>query len=214
VICPLCGARRARRGCPALGKQICAVCCGTKRLTQIQCPSDCAYLATAREHPPAAAVRQQQRDLGLMVQFMRDLNQRQSQLFFLIAMFLARYEPPELQPLIDDDVREAAAALAATFETASRGVIYEHRPASLPAERLMAQLKPMLAEAGKGGGSSFERDAAVVLRRVEDAAREARALEPENRRVWLEIVGRVISKTPPMEETPGAPADEPRLIVP
>src|SRR4029079_6022625 len=52
VICPLCGVRRARRGCPALGKQICAVCCGTKRLVEIQCPSDCAYLATAREHPP------------------------------------------------------------------------------------------------------------------------------------------------------------------
>src|SRR6185436_15038482 len=125
VVCPLCGARRARRGCPALGKQICAVCCGTKRLTQIQCPSDCAYLATAREHPPAAAVRQQQRDLGLLVQFMRDFNQRQSQLFFLIATFLARYEAPEFQPLIDDDVGEAAAALASTFETAARGVIYE-----------------------------------------------------------------------------------------
>ena len=214
MICPLCGVRRARRSCPALGKQICAVCCGTKRLTQIQCPSDCAYLASAREHPPAAAVRQQQRDLNLMVQFMRDLNQRQSQLFFLIAMFLARYEPPELQPLIDDDVREAAAALAATFETASRGLIYEHRPPSLPAERLMTQLKPMLAEAGKGAGSSFERDAAVVLRRIEDAVREARGLEPDNRRVWLETVGRVISKAPATEQTSSTPPDEPRLIVP
>ena len=119
-----------------------------------------------------------------------------------------------LQPLIDDDVREAAAALAATFETASRGVIYEHRPASLPAERLVTQLKPMLAEAGKGGGSSFERDAAVVLRRVEEAAREARALEPENRRVWLEIVGRVISKAPAQDEASSAAPEEPRLIVP
>jgi class 3 adenylate cyclase len=112
-------------------------------------------------------------------------------------------------------VREAVAALAATFETASRGVIYEHRPASLPAERLMSQLKPMLAEAGKGSGSSFERDAAVVLRRVEDATREARALEPENRRVWLETVGRVIAKTPPTEQQPAtAPPEEPRLIIP
>ena len=214
MICPLCGTRRARRGCPALGKQICAVCCGTKRLTQIQCPSDCAYLATAREHPAAAVVRQQQRDLNLMVQFMRDLNQRQSQLFFLIAMFLARYDPPELQPLIDDDVREATAALAATFETAARGVIYEHRPASFPAERLMTQLKPMLAEAGKGGGSSFERDAAVVLRRIEEAVREARALEPDNRRVWLEAVSRVIATTPPAESASTEAPEEPRLIIP
>jgi len=213
VICPLCGTRRARRGCPALSKQICAVCCGTKRLTQIQCPSDCAYLASAREHPPAAAIRQQQRDVGLLAQFMRDFNQRQSQMFFLMATFLARYEPLELQPLIDDDVREAAAALAATLETASRGVIYEHRPASLSAERLMSALKPLLAEAGKGAGSSFERDAGVVLRRVEEAAREARALEPDNRRVLLDVIGRVMTRTP-ADEGAAQPTSEPRLIVP
>src|ERR1700704_4766830 len=57
VVCPLCGQRKARRGCPALDKQICAVCCGTKRLVQIECPPDCAYLAVAREHRPPAAAR-------------------------------------------------------------------------------------------------------------------------------------------------------------
>ena len=144
---------------------------------------------------------------------MRDFSQRQSQLFFLIVTFLARYEPPELQPLIDDDVREAAAALAATFETAARGVIYEHRPASLSAERLMSTLKPLLAEAGKGAGASFERDAAVVLRRVEEAARHARELEPDNRRVLLDVIGRVIARTPATEDA-AQPASEPRLIVP
>jgi len=144
---------------------------------------------------------------------MRDFNQRQSQLFFLRATFLARYEPRELQPLIDDDVREAAAALAATLETASRGVIYEHRPASLSAERLMSALKPLLAEAGKGAGSSFERDAGVVLRRVEEAAREARALEPDNRRVLLDVIGRVMTRTP-ADEGAAQPTSEPRLIVP
>ena len=64
VVCPLCGERTARRGCPALGQQICAVCCGTKRLIEIALPGDCVYLASAREHPPAVAVRQQQRDVA------------------------------------------------------------------------------------------------------------------------------------------------------
>src|SRR5438067_11763451 len=108
VLCPLCRQRKARRACPALGKLICAVCCGTKRLVQIQCPADCVYLTSSREHPPAALVRRQQRDLALLVQFMRDLNERQGELFFLVTSFLMRYEAPELQPLIDDDVREAA----------------------------------------------------------------------------------------------------------
>ena len=151
--------------------------------------------------------------MSVLAQFMRDFNQRQSQLFFLIATFVARYQPPELQTLIDDDVREAAAALAATFETASRGVIYEHRPASLSAERLMNALKPLLAEAGKGGGSAFERDAGVVLRRVEEAARDARALEPENRRVLLDVIGRLIAKAPP-DEPASQSAPESRLIMP
>lgn len=199
MVCPLCGTRRARRGCPALDKQICAVCCGTKRLVHIRCPSDCAWLATAREHPPAAIVRQQQRDIGLLVQFMRDLNEHQSRLFFLITTFLARYDAPELQAPIDEDVAEAMAALAATFETASRGLIYDHRPASVLAERLTTALKPALLEAGKGAGASFPRDAAVVLRRLEEAVRDVRALEENNRLAFLDLLRRVITLDRPAD---------------
>lgn len=190
------------------------MCCGTKRLVQINCPLDCVYLASARDHPPAALVRRQQRDLGLLVQFMRDLSERQSQLFFVVNGFLVRYHPPELQPLIDDDVAEAAAALAATLETSARGVIYEHRPASLPAERLMNALKPLLAQAGGSGGTAFERDAAVVLRRVEEAARGVRSDDESNRRALLDLLGRVLRKTEEGDEGPVAQPDAPRLIVP
>jgi hypothetical protein len=219
VTCPLCGVRKARRGCPALGRQICAICCGTKRLTEIACPNDCTWLASAREHPPAAVVRQQQNDLSLLVQFMRDFSERQSRLFFLVQTFLNGYQAPELQALIDDDVAEAVEALAATYETASRGVIYEHRPSSLAAERLAAALRPVLAEAGKGLGSSFERDVAVVLRRVGEAVAAARAKEPANGRAFLAIVSRVIRRpegpSPAAGDAGREPADPAsRLIVP
>lgn len=214
MICPLCGQRTARRACPAVGHQICAVCCGTKRLTLINCPSDCGYLASAREHPAAAVVRKRQRDVGLVVHAMRDLSQRQARLFLAVSRFIARYQAPELQPLLDADVGEAAAALAVTFETSARGVIYEHRPASLPAERLAAALKPLLAEAGQGGGSAFERDAAVVLRRVEEAVGGARLLEPDTQRPYLELLGRVVKKGEGPDEAPDAGAEGPRLILP
>jgi hypothetical protein len=171
------------------------------------------YLASAREHPPAVTVRQQQRDLGFLIQFMRDLNRRQSELFLLASRFLARYQPPELQPLIDDDVAEAMAALAATYETAARGVIYEHRPPSLPAERLLATVKPILAEAGKGGGTAYERDAATALRRLEEASRQVRAADPENRRAFLDLLGRVIRKDVPADGD-AEEREESRLIVP
>jgi hypothetical protein len=217
MLCPLCGERRARRGCPALGHQICAVCCGTKRLVQIACPSDCAWLVSAREHPPAIAVRRHQRDVDAYMQVLRDLDERQSKLLLMVSTFLVRYQPPELQPVIDDDVAEAMGALAATFETSSRGLIYEHRPASLQAERLVAGLKPLLTQAGQGGGTSFERDAAAVLRRVEAAVREVREGDHENRRAFLDMLIRLVRTAAPEDETSGKP-DQPdassRLIVP
>jgi hypothetical protein len=210
----LCNQRRARRACPALGRHICAVCCGTKRLTEIACPADCVYLASAREHPAAAVRRQQERDVARLTRMLRDLGDRQSEVLLAVMTHVARHEDPaELQALIDEDVIDAAAALAATFETAARGVIYEHRPASRPAARLMASLKQHLADLGRRAGSAFEREAAVVLRRIEEAAREARASEPDNRRAFLAWLRRVLEgldalRTGPAADAPGSSVAE------
>jgi hypothetical protein len=176
----LCQQRKSRRACPALGRDICPVCCGTKRLTEIACPADCAYLTTAREHPAAAVRRRHERDLALLVRMMRDFGERQSQLFFAATTIVARHAPANaLESLVDADVIDAAQAMAATFETASRGVIYEQRPSSRPAERLVAALKPLFAEGARQGGSAFDRDAAVVLRRIAESVREAAADGPD-----------------------------------
>jgi hypothetical protein len=215
VLCPLCGIRKARRTCPAVHDQICTVCCGTKRLTEINCPADCVYLATAREHPPAAAVRRQQQDFTLFVKALADFNRRQAQLFLAVNTVIARYEPPELQAVVDDDVVEAAAALAATYETASRGVIYEHRASTLSAGRLAAAIRAMISEVGGTGGSAFERDVALVLRRVEQTARTAQASASGDVRAYFKLLDRVLSKR---DEPPGsAPSDDEkpaRLILP
>jgi hypothetical protein len=198
-----------------VSQQICPVCCGTKRLVEIACPSDCVWLASAREHPPAVAVRRQQRDLELLVPFMRDLDRRQSQLFLVINSFINEYRPEPLHAPTDADVVEAADALAATYETAVRGVIYEHRPQSLAAERLVSALRPLLAEAGNGLGTPFERDAAAVLRRIAAAAREAVRQEPANPRAFLETLRRVMrSGKSPGGAPEAAETERSRLIVP
>jgi hypothetical protein len=229
VTCPLCGERKARRACPALGKQICAVCCGTKRLVEIACPSHCPYLASAREHPPAAVVRRQQDDLGAIVGFMDDLNERQSRLFFLLLTFIAThpgtrtgaaarndFETLTLDTLVDKDVADALGAVAATYETAVRGVIYEHRAPSPHAERLTHELTPLLAEAGRHSGPGFPRDAAVVLRRVESAAREAMSRTESGRRAFLDLVGRIMQRQLQEHESSGADkaGEPPRIIMP
>ena len=212
--CPLCTTRNARRHCPALSKEICALCCGTKRLVEIQCPADCVYLTSSREHPAAAVTRQQQQDITFFIQLMRGLNERQSQLLVAFSTALLRYEPPDFHVVVDEDVAEAAGALAATLETRSRGVIYDHRPASLPAERLMTTAFKPLVEADRGGGSVFEREAAVVLRRIEQGVGELQATVPASKRAYINRVGRVLGH--PVDASTGAKdrPDAPRLILP
>jgi len=106
------------------------------------------------------------------------------------------------------------AALASTYETSVRGVIYEHRPASLAAERLVNLLKPILAKAGEGGGSAFERYAAVVRRRTEEIVREARASDADNRRAFLDLLSRVVARRPEADAAAAESDERSRLILP
>lgn len=191
MLCPLCGIRKARRSCPAKGSQICSVCCGSKRLIEIDCPSDCAYLASAREHPPAVELRQQEKDFARLGPMVRDFTATQGELFLLLGSVVNNYQPIDLHPLLDEDVADAAGALASSLETAARGVIYEHRPASRAAERLMAAFKELLAQAGKGGGETrLQREATLVLRRIEESARQG---SPQaGSRAFIELLARII----------------------
>jgi hypothetical protein len=170
------------------------------------------YLVTSKEHPPAIAKKRNDRDLGVLMNIVRDFSRSQSEVFILVLTAMTRYRAPELTPLVDDDVEEAAAALASTFETASRGVIYEHRAASPNADRISVALKSVLHEAGKGRGTPFERDAATVLRQVQNGVRAARAAEPDNPRAFLDLVERTMRKADPLAAERPEPAS--RLIVP
>src|SRR5688572_11343099 len=144
--CPACGQRKARRHCPALGQTICPVCCGTKRQVEIRCPSDCGYLTSSREHPAAVVRRQQERDVATLLPTIRHLTERQYQLFFLFQMVVARHTPDGFTRLVDDDVAEAAGTLASTFETSTRGVIYEHTAQSTLAQALITAMNALVAQ--------------------------------------------------------------------
>ena len=125
---PFASKRKEKRSCPALGRSICSVCCGTKRLVEINCPPDCPHLAASREHPAAVVRRQQEADVAALLPSMGGLTERQHQLFFLFQSVIAKFRPDGLARLTDEDVAEAAGACAATIETAAKGVLYEHAP--------------------------------------------------------------------------------------
>ena len=118
-------------------------------------------------------LRQRERDLPVLASLLNGLNERQGDLLALFASHLRRARVGAIPPLRDEDVREAAAALAATLETAARGIVYEHQPASVPAMRLMRGWQETLAEIERRGGQGLRPTVvAPVLRRLEELARE------------------------------------------
>jgi len=199
--CPQCQLRKERRACPALHQTICAVCCGTKRLTEIQCPDDCVYLTSAREHPAAVVKRQQEHDVAILLPTLKGLSERQHQLFFLFQSLISRHTPEGFTRLIDDDVAEAAAVAASTLETAAKGVIYEHA----------TEMKTMLAEMRQQGAKVSDREAAIVLRAIEKGAREARKVEPGDTS-YLTLMARLLQRNRAGAQPP--PADRGSLIIP
>lgn len=56
ALCVSCGKQKGKRACPALGGQICSVCCGTKRQKEIECPAGCVYLNPAGGYQAERAV--------------------------------------------------------------------------------------------------------------------------------------------------------------
>jgi hypothetical protein len=219
MLCPLCRTRKAKRACPALNQSICAVCCGTKRLTEINCPQTCSYLSTSRSHPPAVVQRRQEKDLRFVLPLLAELTDQQYQLLLFFQGLVVQHAAAAVPPLVDSDVAEATAALASTLETAGKGIIYQHQAASLPAQRLVTRLDTAFRELTTQAGSAaaaIERDAAVALRRISKAANDARtALPDDDEPVYVKLLGRLMSAAPSPDADAGQ-SDEPGggLIIP
>lgn len=214
MVCALCGTRKARRNCPALHQSICPICCGTKRLTEIRCPGDCIHLAAAREHPPAVVRRQQERDAVILLPAIRHLTDRQQEVFLLISSVIVTYRSDDydLVRLVDADVAEAAATLAATLETRTRGVIYEHSASSPAAQRLVREIQAALEHASEESAIR-DGEAALVLRAVEEVVRRARA-EGTSETGYMDLMRRVLQADGAAESPTESAPRRSSLIVP
>lgn len=188
------------------------MCCGTKRLVEIRCPSDCSYLAVAREHPAAVVRRQQERDVARLLPTIQHLTERQYQLFFLFQTAIARHRPEGFARLADADVADACAAMASTLETAARGVIYEHTASSPVAQALAVAITAVLAQIREKGARVSDAEAAVVIRAIEQGARTLRTRD-ESDTVYLEVTGRLLRGAGAAEPAPPEPAPS-SLILP
>jgi len=189
------------------------VCCGTKRLTEIACPPDCAYLSSARQHPPAVVQRRQEREGRFLAGVVHGLTEAQYHLFLFLQMAVARHALQAVPALVDEDVAGAARAMADTAETAARGIIYEHQSATPPAQRLTAELKAAVESLRKAGQAPREGDLLLALRATAQAAAGAAGALGGDR-AYVELVGSLFKPTPADEAEGGAPPEKSSLILP
>ena len=208
--CPLCESRKAKRYCPAKGKEICAVCCGTKREVEIDCPRDCVYLQTGREYETeriaktSPAPRRTERLWN--PQFLRRTQATMGGMCQTIAE--TRKQLPEL---IDADVDAVLEALTKTFDVLDKGIYYDSRPASFVQQALYAGLKRLLE--GPEERKLIE-ESRLTTSQILDCLQFFRELSavitlprPKSR-AFLDHVDKIAQKS-------GIPsAEEPKLILP
>ena len=209
----MCGGGKAKRQCPALGRGICPTCCGTKRLVEIDCPPSCGWLKAARAHPHAAQQRQQEQDAGLVVPLIRGLDDGGYAVLMACLPAAVACRSTMDPPPLDSDLQLAAAALAATAETAMRGVLYEH-PADTPvAARLARAMSAPLAEAAEAGVKRLDASTAAAMRRVEEAVKEFRRSGQTTPDAYFAFLARVLKPRLADAQTgqPLAPGADPML---
>jgi hypothetical protein len=124
--CPLCSSRPGKRYCPAKDVHICAVCCGTKREVEIDCPSSCGYLKASRSYEAEKPIIEPE----LIAKIRKYDNSFVERFHFALAMVNAAVMEERMGSpwLVDRDVIAVYKALTATMRTLSSGIYYESLP--------------------------------------------------------------------------------------
>jgi hypothetical protein len=146
IVCKICEKKRARRYCPGVGGEICAVCCGTERENTIDCPSDCEHLQAARQHEEPAQIVSADlpnKDIRLTEDFVREHE------YLVMWLALALTRSMEKEQTVDFDAREAIDALIRTYRTRESGLIYETRPQNPYAATIQGALQESVEELHK-----------------------------------------------------------------
>jgi hypothetical protein len=130
--------------CPAVGGEICPLCCGREREVTLNCPLDCVYLQEARKHERGAEVNPEQfpnQDIRISDTFLRD-NEA-----LLVATGRAVLQAGlETPGAVDSDVAEAIGALIRTYRTLESGLYYETRPENTIAAEISRRIQAAVAE--------------------------------------------------------------------
>jgi hypothetical protein len=61
AICSRCQQRKAKRRCPALGSDLCPLCCGRLRQKEVHCPEGCPFLTRHRSYQENKVIQKKSR---------------------------------------------------------------------------------------------------------------------------------------------------------
>jgi hypothetical protein len=199
--CPVCRTRRGKRACPAKGELICSLCCGTKRLVEIDCPPDCVFLGGAHAGAWEGRRADRDRDARRVGPFLEGLSEAQGRLVLLslVGVTAIRARRRELD---DRLLLEAVQALRKTVETREKGILYDHPAADARAEALAHELGELfLARDAEGlSHAPADRDLREALARLERAIESTRR-EGESGHAFLDSATRLAARLGP---PPGA----------
>jgi hypothetical protein len=188
--CPLCSTRAAKRYCPAKETQICAVCCGTKREIDIDCPSSCTYLKASREYEAEKPIIEPEL-MAKVRKYDNSFVHRYNHV--LMAINQSVIEERMAAPwLVDHDVVAVYNCLGTTMKTLSSGIYYESIPEGNVRLSLFRRLKASLDELMKPDPTGAHpvlkaAEAVDVLDFVTFAVQMNSSVRPRSRRYldWL-----------------------------
>ena len=124
---------------------------------------------------------------------LQELTTRQRELLLLLQSFLRGHQPSS-RAMVDGDIAQASLALAETYETASRGIIYEHTAELAAAAQLGAEIKTLIERTREKGFTISDGAIATVFRRIERAAKEASSSLPGDETAYVDWLKRVFGE--------------------
>ena len=136
--CPLCGSRKGKRACPAKRAAICSVCCGEKRIVEIACPSGCVWLGQGIQNDAKREALDylQHQDPRKGARWIRAVER-----FGLVLETIERAIAfSVVRDLRDDELLIALEAARKTFESETKGVVFESLPETPTLQALTREL--------------------------------------------------------------------------
>lgn len=170
MLCWYCNRVKGKRSCPArAGELICPRCCGTKRRIEIHCPEDCPYLYgehDARWESPARQLEEKR-----FLSHFAGLEREQVPLLVFLHVLLVQIREDLGGDLSDREALDVVSTLARTYDTLSKGILYEHQSASPKLQAVVGKLGRFLAKRAEIPAAPRATDAEIlaVLRAIEAA---------------------------------------------